>query len=135
MIANITHVCQLWRVSTLRISSELVIKAFTANWSVSRLSKVTAPGLVHSSAENFIMAFPLSDLCYITYTAFHLMFTLRHSVEINPGKINVFIKSCTVSLKLNDWLHYSPLFTQLKKLIYKIQFPLSRPSMVYVNFF
>ena len=63
------------------------------------------------------------------------MFTLRHSVAIAPDKINVFIKSCTISLKLNDGLHYSPLFIQLKKLIYKIQFPLSRPSMIYVDFF
>ena len=63
------------------------------------------------------------------------MFTLRHSVEIAPYKINVFIKSCTISLKLNDGLHYSPLFIQLKKLIYKILFPLIRPSMIYVNFF
>lgn len=98
--------------------------------------KITAPGLVHAPAGIFFMVFfLLSDLCYITYTAFHLMFTLRHSVEIAPDKINVFIKSCTISLKLNDGLHYSPLFIQLKRLIYKIQFPLIRPSMIYVNFF
>ena len=39
--------------------------------------------------------------------------------------INVFIMSCTISLKLNDWFHYSPLFTQFKKLTYKIIQPIS----------
>ena len=42
-----------WRMSivkTLHIDSELVIKAFIANWSVFRRLKVTAPGLVYASA-------------------------------------------------------------------------------------
>ena len=42
-----------WRMSivkTLHINSELVIKAFIANWSVFRRLKVTAPGLVYASA-------------------------------------------------------------------------------------
>ena len=37
-------------VKTLHINSELVIKAFIANWSVFRRLKVTAPGLVYESA-------------------------------------------------------------------------------------
>ena len=37
-------------VKTLDINSELVIKAFKANWSVFRRLKVTAPGLVYASA-------------------------------------------------------------------------------------
>ena len=36
-------------IVTLHINSELVIKAFIANWSVFRRLKVTAPGLVYES--------------------------------------------------------------------------------------
>ena len=77
-------------VKTLHINSELVITAFKANWSVFRRLKVTAPGLVYASAGIFfIIVFPQSDFWYITYIAFHPMLTLRHSVEIAPGKINI----------------------------------------------
>ena len=38
------------------------------------------------------------------------MFTLRHAVENALDKINVFIKSCTISLKHNNYFHNSPLF-------------------------
>ena len=48
------------------------------------------------------------------------MFTSRNSVENAPSKINVFIKSYTISLKHDDWFYYSALFTQPKKLTYKI---------------
>ena len=75
-------------VKTLDINSELVIKAFKANWSVFRRLKVTAPGLVLCICWNFIIVFPQSDLWYIKYTAFHPMLTIWHSVEIAPGKIN-----------------------------------------------
>ena len=71
-----------WRMSivkTLHINSELVIKAFIANWS--RLGLCIC--------WNFIIVFPQSDPWYITYTAFHSMLILRHSVEIAPGKINI----------------------------------------------
>ena len=66
-------------VKTLHINSELVIKAFIANWS--RLGLCIC--------WNFIIVFPQSDLWYITYTVFHPMLILRHSVEIAPGKINI----------------------------------------------
>ena len=52
------------------------------------------------------------------------MFTSRNSVENAPGKINVFIKSSTISLKHDDWFYYSALFTQPKKLTYKIIQPI-----------
>ena len=65
------------------------------------------------------------------------MFTLRHSVENASGKINVFIKSCTISLKLNDWFHYSPIFTQFNswptKWFNLFQCPLSRLSSINVK--
>lgn len=56
------------------------------------------------------------------------MFTLRQAVEYAPGKIHVFIKSCTISLKHNDWYHYSPLFTQLKNWPKKMIQPISVSS-------
>ena len=51
------------------------------------------------------------------------MLTSWHLVENAPGKINLFIKS-TISLKHDDWFFYSALFTQLKKLTYKIIQPI-----------
>ena len=52
------------------------------------------------------------------------MFTSRNSVENAPGKINVYSKSYTISLK--QGFYYSALFTQPKKLTYKI----IQPSLV-----
>ena len=50
------------------------------------------------------------------YQTFTKSFTF-HLISLNTqGKINVFIKSCTISLKHNDWFFFSPLFTQFKKL-------------------
>ena len=67
-------------VKTLHINSELIcFQAFE--------SHCTRLGLW--ICWNFIIVFPQSDLWYITYTAFHPMLTLRHSVEIAPGKINI----------------------------------------------
>ena len=106
IVKNIDLAYQYW-TSYKSIHSELIrFQAFENH--CTRLGSCTYWKFYHGF-------FLLSDLRYITYTAFHLMFTLWHSVEIAPDKINVFIKSCTISLKLNDWLHYSPLFIQLKK--------------------
>lgn len=56
------------------------------------------------------------------------MFTLRNSVESVPGKINVFIKSYTISPKHNNWFQYSAPFTEFKKLTYKMTQPISVSS-------
>ena len=73
------------------------------------------------------------------YVVFNLVFTLRHSVENASGKINVFIESCTISLKLNDWYHYSPLFTKFNswptKWFNLFQCPPGRLSMIYDKFY